>query len=313
MIIDSLEKGQLTAGPLNVDDLPILNNSLEDHAEQFLNSDASSAFGPNYRAGVLALPDTDLSDDQDLHIQVDRRAYRCRHFRTGGICHIYKALPVDHPGAVLAIKMIQERWYNQPKVRRQFSLESQILRELNHPGVPSYVCRGMIKQRPFFAYRFIDSQQLIQIYQHTEFFSPAILKSMALPITISLLKILMHLHQRLNPVVHGDISAENILIDSEHQVRLIDFGCARFRSMSTSQSGRWVGKPSFATPEQAKGQEWNERSDIYQTGIIFYELVTGKRWNRGQNTRDKLRFAAEAPIPKASFLANYVSLPISLI
>ncbi|MCG8669827.1 MAG: protein kinase [Pseudomonadales bacterium] len=239
--------------------------------------------------------------------------YRLEPFTEGGICVVMKGIPKTPGHPKLAIKLVREQWLNHAAVRRQFSNESQIVRELNHPHLPKYRARGLVDGKAYYAYEFIDGVPLINLSQDKTRFPPELVKDISRDIVGQLLLQLEHIHGGLKPVAHGDISSENILINNRQQIYLVDFGCAHFIKQAHKESYQWLAKPSFISPEQARGDAWDNRSDLYQVGILYYELLMNKRWNIGRSKRDKVLFAASNDRQNDDFLKNVVDLETSAI
>lgn len=98
-------------------------------------------------------------------------------------------------------------------------------------------------------------------------------------------------------LVHRDISPQNILIGVDGSARIIDFGVAKARNRLTeTKSGSLKGKYSYMAPEQARGQEVDRRTDLFATGVVLWEALTGERLFRGENDLDTLRRIVELPI-----------------
>ena len=239
--------------------------------------------------------------------------YRLEPFTEGGICVVMKGIPKAPGNPRLAIKLVREQWLNHAAVRRQFSNESQIVRELNHPYLPKYRARGLVDGKAYYAYEFIDGVPLINLSQDRTRFPPDLVKDIARDIVCQLLGQLEHIHGGLKPVAHGDISSENILINNRQQIYLVDFGCAHFIKQAHKESYQWLAKPSFISPEQARGDAWDNRSDLYQVGILYYELLKNRRWNIGRTKRDKVLFAASNDRQEDDFLKEVVDMETSAI
>lgn len=248
---------------------------------------------------------------QDIDLSIGK--YRLEPFTEGGICVVMKGIPLESGKPKLAVKLVREQWLNHAAVRRQFSNESQIVRELNHPFLPKYKARGLIGQQAYYAYEFIEGFPLINLSQEQGRFPPELVKQISVNIVKQLLEQLDHLHSGLKPVIHGDISSENILIDPQQRIYLVDFGCAHFLRQANKESYQWIAKPSFISPEQAKGEMWDQRSDLYQAGILFYELLMNRRWNEGRSKRDKVLFAASSSRQADDFLSNVVDIKTSAV
>jgi serine/threonine protein kinase len=266
--------------------------------------DKHAQAAPESPAPASTLPDT---------VELSFGKYRLEPFTEGGICVVMKGFPEDPANPRLSIKLVREQWLNHAAVRRQFSNESQIVRELNHPYMPKYRARGLIGQQAFYAYEYIDGFPLINLSQEQTRFPPALVRQLSVDITRQLLEQLDHIHSGLKPVIHGDISSENILIDTHQKIYLVDFGCSHFLKQANKESYQWIAKPSFISPEQAKGEVWDHRSDLYQAGILLYELIMNKRWNEGKSKREKVLFAASSLEKPEHFLAGIVEPGVSAL
>lgn len=248
-----------------------------------------------------------------FNAKIGSNEYRLEPFTEGGICVVMKGIPKSPGNPRLAIKLVREQWLNHAAVRRQFSNESQIVRELRHPFLPKYRARGLIEGKAFYAYEFIDGVPLINLSQDKSRFPPDLVKEISRDIVCQLLVQLDHIHGGLKPVAHGDISSENILINNRQQIYLVDFGCAHFIKQAHKESYQWLAKPSFISPEQARGDAWDNRSDLYQVGILYYELLMNRRWNVGRTKRDKVLFAASNDRQEDDFLKDVVDAETSAV
>jgi len=245
-------------------------------------------------------------------IEVKGKLYKLTHFKEGGICKIFKGAPERRHLPTLAIKTIRDKWADNQKVIQQFNVETRLVKEFDHPRLPSYVGRGSLNGVPFYAYHFVEGMQVINISQRPDLYPPDLITTLALRMVIQLYETLEYLHDKINPIIHGDISSENVVINPSQQLFLIDFGCAHIKAKHVDNRA-WVGKPSYLSPEQARGEIWDQRSDLYQVGILFYELVTRSRWNTGIDTKAKHMFAASAPRPRMDFLAHKIHISLSMI
>ncbi len=232
--------------------------------------------------------------------------YRFIAVAEGGICEVYRAEPLTGSGPDLAIKRIRDKWRHHKGVNHQFEIEARIVQTLFHPGLPRYLSRGVVKGKAYYAYEFFHGSPLLKLWQQQGGTNPQQLLTMSIGCGIEILEQLHYLHSRPNPIYHGDISAENIILDRDNHVHLVDFGCAHTQQEADEKSYQWFGKPSYISPEQAKGEVWDGRSDLYQVGVMLYEMITSKRWNRGRNPREKVLFAASKQTIPPNFLVELV-------
>ncbi|MGB3620265.1 serine/threonine protein kinase [Ketobacter sp. MCCC 1A13808] len=251
-----------------------------------------------------AAPRPPALTERPFEVNLNIGRYRMEPFTEGGICVVMKGIPLEQGKPKLAVKLVREQWLNHQAVRRQFTTESQIVRELHHPQLPKYRSRGLIDGKAYYAYEFIEGFQLINLSQEQQRFPPALVKEIAKDLVSQLLEQLHFLHTSLKPVVHGDISSENILIDSKQKIYLVDFGCSHFQKQASRESYQWLAKPSFISPEQARGDRWDHRSDLYQAGILLFELLRNRRWNEGGSKREKVLFAASNERKADDFLTD---------
>lgn len=115
-------------------------------------------------------------------------------------------------------------------------------------------------------------------------------------------------------LVHRDISPQNILVGVDGSARIIDFGVAKARNRLTeTKSGSLKGKYSYMAPEQARGQEVDRRTDLFATGVVLWEVLTGERLFRGENDLDTLRRIVELPIPDPSTIESSVPGPTNAV
>ncbi|MBD2270395.1 serine/threonine protein kinase [Anabaena sp. FACHB-1391] len=143
--------------------------------------------------------------------------------------------------------------------------EIQVLKGLNHPGIPSYL----------HSFETADGFCLVQEYIHASTlaeprsFSPAEIKQIA----VKILEILVYLQNRIPSVIHRDIKPENILVDEQINVYLIDFGFARIGSHDVAGSSVFKGTPGFIPPEQMFKP--TNATDLYALGATLICLLTG--------------------------------------
>lgn len=153
----------------------------------------------------------------------------------------------------------------------RFHREASLLSGVAHPGYAHVYRYWMVDGRPAMSMEFIDGLTLREILDLRK----SIPLDVALCIGWSTIESLRHAH--LHGIIHRDVKPANILISHTGQVKLLDFGVARFESHSDlTMPGMVVGTTSYMSAEQAKGEELDERCDIYSLALCLYESISGK-------------------------------------
>jgi hypothetical protein len=111
-------------------------------------------------------------------------------------------------------------------------------------------------------------------------------------------------------IIHRDISPQNVIFSYEGEVKLFDFGIAKMMSRDSSSEGSFQGKPAYMAPEQARGEELDNRTDIFTAGIVLWELLTGQKLFASEQPLLAIKNVSEKPIPPPS--AVKPSVPKSL-
>jgi serine/threonine-protein kinase len=175
----------------------------------------------------------------------------------------------------VALKLPQLSWSGNLAQRLQ--RERDILASLDHPNIARIYDAGIdALGRPYLALEFVDGQTIDDYCR-----ARALAVSERIALLLQVARAVAHAHARL--VVHRDLKPANILVTSEGQVRLLDFGIAKLleeqdlaEGSFTLQGGRAL-TPDYASPEQIRGEGIGTASDVYSLGVVAYELLTGKR------------------------------------
>ncbi|HSC46354.1 MAG TPA: protein kinase [Candidatus Acidoferrum sp.] len=161
--------------------------------------------------------------------------------------------------------------FGSPELQKEFLREAQILGRLSHPNIISIYDLGANDD---------GSAYLVMEYVPGKTLESALLEKGAVPLARAgvwagdLASALARAHKA--GVIHGDVKPANIFVTDESQIKLGDFGIARFATQ-VSGSARLVGTPAYLSPEQIKGEPQDHRSDIFSMGIVLYQMVTGVR------------------------------------
>ena len=153
----------------------------------------------------------------------------------------------------------------------RFRREAQAAGRLTHPNIVAVFDYGETNDLAYIVMEFVDGPPLKSLLDKQERFALAD----TLRVMDDLLAGLQFSHER--GVVHRDIKPANVMLTSEGQAKIADFGIARIESSSMTQAGTLLGTPAYMSPEQFMGQVVDARSDIYSSGVLLYQLLTGER------------------------------------
>ena len=170
----------------------------------------------------------------------------------------------------VALKIIRPELASRPDILARFKQELILARQVTHKNVIRIFDLGEADGVKFITMDFIEGQDLKTLLREKGKFT----SDEAIKIITQICRALDAAHTE--GVVHRDLKPQNIMLDSKSRVTVMDFGIARSLEMpGMTQTGALVGTPEYMSPEQAKGEEVDARSDLFTTGIIFYELLTG--------------------------------------
>src|SRR4051794_7867750 len=173
-------------------------------------------------------------------------------------------------GRRVAIKILNGRHANDDQFIERFRREAKNAAALNHPNIVSIYDRGEAEDTYYIAMEYLDGRTLKElIVGHGQ--APV---RVAVEYARQILSALRFAHR--HGIVHRDIKPHNVLVDREGRVKVTDFGIARAGTSQMTETGSIVGTAQYLSPEQARGGEVDQRSDLYSLGVVLYELVTGK-------------------------------------
>src|ERR1700757_1362284 len=172
-------------------------------------------------------------------------------------------------GRRIAIKILNGRHANDDQFIERFRREAKNAAALNHPNIVSIYDRGEAEDTYYIAMEYLDGRTLKElIVGH----GPAPV-NVAIEYARQILSALRFAHR--HGIVHRDIKPHNVLVDREGRVKVTDFGIARAGTSQMTEAGSIVGTAQYLSPEQARGGEVDQRSDLYSLGVVLYELLTG--------------------------------------
>jgi serine/threonine protein kinase len=221
----------------------------------------------------------------------DGRYRIMRKLGAGGMADVYLAEDQEL-GRRVAIKILNGRHANDDQFIERFRREAKNAAALNHPNIVSIYDRGEAEDTYYIAMEFLDGRTLKEL----------IVSRGAAPVNVAIeyarqiLSALRFAHR--HGIVHRDIKPHNVLVDSEGRVKVTDFGIARAGTSQMTETGSIVGTAQYLSPEQARGGEVDQRSDLYSLGVVLYELLTGKTPFEGDTPVEiAMKHLSNAPQP----------------
>ncbi|MBE6947526.1 MAG: Stk1 family PASTA domain-containing Ser/Thr kinase [Ruminococcaceae bacterium] len=188
---------------------------------------------------------------------------------TGGMAVVYKAR-CHRLNRLVAIKILKAEYTKDEEFRRRFHAESQAVAMLSHPNIVSVYDVSATDEADYIVMELIDG---ITLKQYME--KKGVLNwKETLHFAIQIGKALEHAHSR--GIIHRDIKPHNVMVLKNGSVKVTDFGIARVMSKSNTLTKEALGSVHYIAPEQAKGGNVDNRSDLYALGVVMYEMTTGR-------------------------------------
>jgi serine/threonine-protein kinase len=180
----------------------------------------------------------------------------------------------------------------------RFKREAQAAGRLSHPNIVGVFDYGETPELAYIVMEFVNGTTLKHIVDKKDRFELAeIVRLME-----SLMAGLQYSHDR--GVVHRDIKPANIMLTKSGEVKIADFGIARIESSSMTQAGTMLGTPSYMSPEQFMGQTVDARTDLYSSGVMLYQLLTGEKPFEGGLTAIMHKVLNTEPPPPSALSVN---------
>ena len=192
----------------------------------------------------------------------------------GGMAEVYLAHDT-RLGRTVAVKTLRADLARDPSFQARFRREAQSAASLNHPAIVAvydtgedYIDNVSI---PYIVMEYVDGSTLRELLHSGR----KLLPERSMEMTIGILQALEYSHRA--GIVHRDIKPANVMLTRNGQVKVMDFGIARAMGdsgMTMTQTSAVIGTAQYLSPEQAKGEQVDARSDLYSTGCLLYELLT---------------------------------------
>ncbi|WP_345619307.1 Stk1 family PASTA domain-containing Ser/Thr kinase [Streptomyces ziwulingensis] len=192
----------------------------------------------------------------------------------GGMAEVYHAHDT-RLGRQVAVKTLRADMARDPSFQARFRREAQSAASLNHPAIVAVYDTGEDYidgvSIPYIVMEYVDGSTLRELLHSGR----KLLPERTLEMTIGILQALEYSHRA--GIVHRDIKPANVMLTRNGQVKVMDFGIARAMGdsgMTMTQTSAVIGTAQYLSPEQAKGEQVDARSDLYSTGCLLYELLT---------------------------------------
>jgi serine/threonine protein kinase len=210
----------------------------------------------------------------------------------------------------VAIKTILTTTLDEATARHyemRFMREVRAVARINHPNIVQVYDYGTEQGLAYIVMEYIDGRELKDALDAGERFS---LKQV-LAMTRELLEALEFAHEA--GVIHRDIKPANVMLDAAGRVKLTDFGVARITDPDAdtgeaTRAGAMIGTPSYMSPEQIQGQPIDRRTDVFSAGVLFYQLLTGRKPFEGTGWALARKIVQEDPVPPSQL----VQIPLDI-
>ena len=227
-----------------------------------------------------------------------------RRIGSGGMAEVFLARTTVAQGLAkqLVIKKIHPAFARSRQFTSMFVDEAKIALDLNHPNIVQVFDFGQVGESFFLAMEHIEGLDLLRLLEELARRSAPFPHGLAAYVVQQVAKGLDYAHRKTDEfgeplgIVHRDVSPQNVLISWDGAVKIVDFGIARARHVH-EDDGVVKGKFAYMSPEQARGEGVDARSDVYSAGIVLFELTCGRQLFRGKG-REVLEAVKAGAIPR---------------
>ena len=231
---------------------------------------------------------------------------------SGGTGEVYRAHDIKL-GRKVALKFLDVGFIDDNASRTRFLREARLASSLDHPNICTIHEVGEAEGRPFISMQYVEGETLRQVIGG----KPLALDSL-LSISLQMADALSFAHSR--GIIHRDIKAGNIIVTPQGQVKVLDFGLAKFLETEEGEAethltvtGAVMGTPASMSPEQARGERADHRTDIFSFGGVMYEMATGHIPFKGRSRADVISALLREPHKPAAEVNKAVPARLSAV
>jgi serine/threonine-protein kinase len=226
---------------------------------------------------------------------------------SGGMSTVYLAHDdvLDRP---VAVKLLHREISEEADQLERFRREARSAARLSHPNLVSVIDAGEDSGRPYIVFEYVEGETLKRKIQQ----EGNLAADEATAYAIEIGRGLTAAHGR--KLVHRDVKPQNVLIDLDGRAKVTDFGIARsLESKGLTATGRVLGTTDYVAPEQAMGEDVDERSDVYSLGVVLYEMLTGDVPFQAETQVGVAMKHVNEPLPDVRQLRPEVSAAIAAV
>lgn len=234
--------------------------------------------------------------EQNREILISNRYRVEKKIASGGMADIYLGEDIELKRKV-AVKVLSANYAGDRNFVARFKSEAQVLTKLNHPNVVDIYDWGKFNSSYYIVMEYIEGISLKELIEKKGSLDPDIAAKYA----IQICNALGVAHD--NNLIHRDIKPQNILISSGNNIKVTDFGIAKSLNTDITKTLNIVGTAHYISPEQARGDVLDNRTDIYSLGIVIYEMLTGDLPFRGDTSIDiSLKHISDKPVKPTTLI-----------
>ncbi|WP_455495666.1 Stk1 family PASTA domain-containing Ser/Thr kinase [Gemmiger sp.] len=189
----------------------------------------------------------------------------------GGMANVYRGTDVK-TGNQIAVKVLKDEFLDNEELVRRFKNESKAISILSHPNIVKVYDVSVTDKLQYIVMEYVDG---ITLKEYLKQRGGALTWKETVHFATQILSALQHAHSK--GIIHRDVKPQNIMLLADGSIKMMDFGIARFsRAQSQTVSDKAIGSVHYISPEQAKGERTDARTDIYSVGVMLYEMLSGR-------------------------------------